>query len=262
MTSNRIVLLVLLAVAACSAPPPEKPREICGNGKDDDSNGFTDCQDLDCSGQMGCPVVSTDGGNFGSCSKCGKACVKQADCLTIDFQNDTPPPECIGGKCQRLNTNVQVSLEVSTPGLIGFSPSLRALNTRIVSKRALDGSAVTCLAVREAAMGKTEADADQIEKSGKFNLRGYDVSPLQASGGQTIKQPFVNVATGAEFLIWTEVWGGPVGTVSKLPSGSRYSWGCFESGAAVAEVIPADHCMNGDAGTCRTIKVSLTNPPE
>jgi hypothetical protein len=259
-----IALLVVSAVVmSCSPVPPEKKPEICGNGIDDDSNGFTDCQDLDCSGQMGCPIVTVDGGNFGNCSKCGKTCTTQVDCLTMDYQNDAPPAECVGGKCQRLNTNVQVHYEVDTASLTGFPTPLRSLNTRIISKRAIDGTAVTCLAVRAVAMGKAEADAAQIEKTGKFNLRGYDVSPVNATGGEIIKQPFVNVGTGNEFLIWTEVWGGPVGTLSKLPSGSRFSWGCFESGVAVAEVVPLDHCASGaDAGVCRTIKVKLVNGPE
>jgi hypothetical protein len=257
-------LLFLVVVGGCSAPPIEKPREICGNGKDDDLNGFTDCQDPDCAGQMGCPVAMVDGGgNFGTCAKCGKACTKQDECLTQDYQNDAPPPECVGGKCQRLNTNVQVHYELDTSSLTGFPAALRAMNTRMISKLAVNGTAATCLTVRAAAMGKTEADAAQIEKSGLFNLRGYDVSPVQATGGQIIKQPFVNIGTGPEFLIWTEVWGGPVGTTTKLPSGSRFSWGCFESGPAVAEVVPSDHCASGaDAGVCRTVKVKLVNGPE
>ena len=254
-------LLVLLSVAACSPKPIEKPPEICGNGIDDDSNGFTDCQDADCSGQSGCPVISTDGGNFGSCSKCGKSCVKQSDCLTIDYQNDAPPAECIGSRCQRLNTNVQVHYELDTMSLTGFTAQLRSMNTRIVSKLAIDGTAATCATVRAESMGKTEADADQIERSGKFNLRGYDVSPVQASGGQIIKQPFVNIGTGGGFMIWTEVWGGPVGTSTKLPTGSRFSWGCFETG--LADVVASDNCDTGlDAGVCRTIRVKLVNGPE
>ncbi|GEM_PF-1975212 len=258
---KRFALLMLLALAACGTKPPDPKVEICGNGKDDDGNGFTDCQDLDCSGQSGCPVITVDGGggNYGTCAKCGNTCTKQLDCLTLNFQNDAPPAECVGGKCQLLNTNVQVALEVDTASLAGVPAKLRALNTRIISKVALDGSAVTCLIVKDVATGKTEADADQVEKSGKFNLRGYDVSPVNVNGGGTIKQPFVNVATGGNFLIWTELWGGPVGTLTKLPTGLRLVWDCFESGAAVADVTPGDNCAPGADGGCRTIKIKLVN---
>ena len=258
-------LLILVAVAACSAPPPiDKPREVCGNGKDDDSNGFTDCQDPDCSGQAGCPVAMTDGGgNFGSCARCGSICTKQADCLTVDYQTDTPLAECVGGKCQRLNTNVQVTVELDTASLAGSFSPLRSLNTRFVSKRAVDGAAATCLTVRDAAMGKTAADSAQIEKSNKFNLRGYDVRKVMANPGTIVTQYFVNVGTGTEFLIWTEVWAGPVDTATKLPSGNRISWGCFEDGAAIADVVPSDDCSSvPDGGVCRTIKVKLKNGPE
>ncbi len=261
---NRFAVVFALALAGCSAPPVDPLREICGNGKDDNNNGLTDCQDPDCAGQAGCPMPMVDaGGNYGACAHCGSAAVKQAECLTVDFQNDTPIPECVGGKCQQLNTNVQVHFELDTSSLTGFSAPLRALNTRVLSKRAVDGSAVTCMTVEAVAIGKTEVDANQIEKSGKFNLRGYDVSPVQASGGQLLRQPFVNIGTGAEFLIWTEVWGGPVGTSTKLPSGNRISWGCFETGPAVAEVVSADNCAGlVDGGVCRTVKVKLINGPQ
>ncbi len=260
---KRLTLLMLLALTACGTKPVVLKAEICGNGKDDDENGLTDCKDPDCSGQAGCPIIPVDGGtNYGTCAKCGNTCTKQTECLTNNFQNDTPPAECVGGKCQLLNTNVQVAFEVDTASLVGFPPKLRSLNTRVISKVALDGSAVTCLLMKDAASGRTEAFADQIEKSGKFNLRGYDVSPVNANGGEIIKQPFMNVATGGNFLIWTEVWGGPVGTLSKLPSGSRFVWGCYESGTAVADVTAADNCAPGSDAGCRTLKVKLTNQPD
>ena len=260
-------LLVSLAVAAlcsCSPKVPEVAREICGNGIDDDKNGFTDCQDPDCSGQNGCPII--DGGYFGptdgGCPKCGKTCSKQSECLGVDYATDTPIPECVASRCQALNRSVQVHFEVDTQGTWnGFTPPIRAMNPRVLSKLAVDGTPVTCAVVAAAAMGKTELDAPQIEKSNKFNLRGYDVAPVQAMGGVIIRQPFLNVGTGGDFLIWTELWGGPVGTASKLPSGNRYGWGCFETGPQVAEVTLADHCSTAsDAGVCRTIRVAMPGP--
>jgi hypothetical protein len=259
---NRFAVVVAgLLLASCSPVSVEKPREICGNGLDDDMNGFTDCQDPDCAGQSGCPMASADGGgNFGTCSKCGNSCVKQSECLAVDFGTDTPLPECVGGRCQQFNKPVQVAFEVDTQGTWnGFMYPIRSMNTRMLSKLAKDGTAVTCATVIAAAAGKTEADADQIEKSGLFNLRGYDVAPVQAMGGIVIRQPFLNVGTGSNFIIWTELWAGPRGTLTKLPTGNRYGWGCFEMGPEVAEVIAADHCGTGSP-TCRTIRVKMPGP--
>jgi hypothetical protein len=73
----------------------------------------------------------------------------------------------------------------------------------------------------------------------------------------------MNIATGSNFLIWTEIWGGPVDSLTKLPTGKRFTWGCFESGTAVDPVLESDHCSStgGDGGLCRTIKVKLVNGP-
>ncbi len=264
----RLALLALFLAACGNSSTSMTKVEICNNGKDDDANGKTDCEDIDCSGQAGCPVIDTDAGSYGTCAKCGTECASQQQCLTKTFQEDNPPyPECIAGRCQLFSKNVQVALEIDTASLNGFSPPLRALNTRIISKTGLNGTAVICSDVIAAASGKTANDAAQLEKPTdggmtRFNFRGYDVSPLQATGGQIIKQPFVNVATGSNYLIWTEIWGGPVDTLSKLPTGARYTWGCFESGAAVDPIVAADTCFNiPDGGFCKTIKVKLVNGP-
>lgn len=266
----RLALLGLLLAACGSSSTSMTKVEICNNGKDDDDNGKTDCEDIDCSGQSGCPVINTDAGSYGSCAKCGTTCTTAEQCLTNGktFSTETPPPECIAGKCQLFSKNIQVALEVDTASLNGFMPPLRAMNTRFISKTGLNGATVNCLDVANNAGGKTGADAAQLEKptdggTTRFNFRGYDVSPVQATGGQIIKQPFLNIATGSGFLIWTEIWGGPVDSLTKLPTGNRYTWGCFESGVAVDPIVEADHCSSsgGDAGFCRTIKVKLVNGP-
>ena len=77
--------------------------------------------------------------------------------------------------------------------------------------------------------------------------------------GTKITLPYFNVGTGTNFLIWTELWGGPRGTSSHLPTGNRYGWGCFETGTAVADLVPSDSC-SADGGTCRTIRVKIPGP--
>ncbi len=258
---SRLLGLGLLVLCACSGTGPDKPREICGNGKDDDNNGLTDCQDVDCAGQAGCPMMIVDGGNFGTCAKCGMTCSSQLQCLKTDIATDTPLPECVGSKCQQLNTNVQVHYELDTASYAAVAIKLRAINTRVISKIARDGTPVTCSTVEAVATGKTEADTEQIEKSGKFNIRGFDVCPLDAFGGGIVGQPFLNIGTGSGFLIWAELWAGPVSTSTKLPTGNRLGWGCIESGVEVAEVKVTDHCASGaDAGACRTIRVKMPGP--
>lgn len=266
---TRLLLAALLLTACGGTTTGMTKTEICNNGKDDDGNGKTDCEDADCSGQAGCPVTNTDAGYYGKCSTCGKACTNQQACLIKDLPTDFPPfPECVAGRCQLFSKNVQIHFEVDTPGLIGFMPPLNAMNTRFIAKKAVDGSAVNCLRVSENAGGKTVNDAAQLERPvdggvSPFNFRGYDVSPVNASGGQIIKQPYVNVSTGDDYLIWVEIWGGKPDTLTKLPTGNRYVWGCIESGVAVDPVVESDNCSTAaDAGPCRTTKVKITNQPQ
>jgi hypothetical protein len=260
------LLLLLCVLAACSGGTVEKPREICGNGKDDDNNGKTDCDDADCAGQPACVMMVVDAGFFGNCSKCGAGCAKQSECLTVDYSTDTPMAECIAGRCQLLNKNVQVAYELDTMEWAAFAPTLRSMQTRMVSKVAVDGSVVSCatvagVAAPDGGSSAMETDADRIEKNGKFNVRGFDVTTLNQSGGVKITNPFFNVGTGGNFLIWTELWGGPRGTLTKLPTGNRYGWDCFESGIAVDPVVLSDDCGKvTDGGVCRTIRVKIKGP--
>ncbi len=237
-------------------------REICFNGKDDDGNGLTDCADPDCAGQPGCPGGNPDSGYYGTCVTCGSGCTAQSACIDQRWDFDNPLPFCVDGKCESYNQGIQVALQVDTSAnWNGFMYPIGSMNTRFVSKTALDGGAVDCAVMQVAAAGKTQADAAQIEASGRFNLLGYDVAKVSASGGSIIRQPFVNVGTGGDFVLWVELWAGPPDSVTKLPTGNRFGWGCYESGATLAPIAAADNCdPNLDAGTCRDIKVVMPGP--
>jgi hypothetical protein len=252
------VPLFLLVFTGC--PPLQQVREICGNGYDDDNNGFADCADVDCAGQSGCPVDG--GGNFGNCNKCGNSCTNQTACLQYGYGSDAPLPDCAGGRCQSFNMALQVAVTVKTDtgGWNFVTPTPRSMQMRFIRKTALDGSAVSCATVQAVASGTAATNADQIEKSGKFNLIGFDVTPI-SSVGSSITQPFVNVATAQDFLIWVEIWYGPRDATTKLPTQTRAGWGCFESGSAVAPFIPADNCtVSPTSPTCRTITVEMPGP--
>lgn len=74
----------------------EEKTEICDNGIDDDGDGFTDCDDLDCENSTSCKEtecsdgVDNDGDGFTDCDDfdCEEdAACKETDC-TDNIDND------------------------------------------------------------------------------------------------------------------------------------------------------------------------------
>jgi hypothetical protein len=256
----RALLFFTLACFGCSSGPMKK-MEDCHNGVDDDANGEIDCADPACASDTGCQM-GTDAGYYGSCSKCGQTCANQSVCLNTSLAFDQPLAQCGAGYCRNYTTGIQVDVQIDTDqNWNGFMYPIQSTNVRVVSKTAIDGSAVTCATVRASAMGYMVTDADQIEKSNKFNLVGYDVRKVTASGGQAILEHFVNVNIGSDYLLWVELWGGTPDSMTHLPTGNRFGWGCFESGAAVAPIVQADNCTPGvDSGTCRLIEIQMPPP--
>jgi hypothetical protein len=250
----RRLLVAGLALAAlgCSTPAP---REICGNGLDDDHNGLTDCDDPDCAGQAAC--------YWGPCDKCGKPCTTQPQCLAQGYSYDAPLPYCVAGKCEQRNTYVEVNLQFNTTAWQSLAnPGSLAL--KFISKQAVDGSAVSCATVAAAAPGKTAAEAGQIEASGKFQELGFDVRK-RANGTNFAPNFIVNLmklGTGADYLIWVEAWGGGQDPDTKLPQGTRLGTACYESAALTAPIVPEDNCPSttNDAGTCRRFELVLPAP--
>lgn len=262
MTKPLWLSSLLLIAAACSSPPPTGPREICGNGMDDDGNGKADCDDVECAGQNGCPGPAIDAGfDGGSCAKCGTVCSAQKSCLAESFDRDRPLPQCSASRCVQFAEAVQLRLQVDTSAWSGFPQQIRSINTRFVSRTQVDGGALDCQGLKALAADKT--DAGQIEGSGAVNLRGFDVAPATLTGGATFVQPFVNVTTGKDFMVWMEFWGGGRDTVTGLPTGNRYGFGCFETGPEVAEILPSHDCSGSDGGAatgCRTVRLAMPGP--
>ncbi|MBK7858171.1 MAG: hypothetical protein IPJ65_06010 [Archangiaceae bacterium] len=250
----RILLASLLCLAACSSS--NTPREICANGTDDDGNGKTDCDDPDCAGQPACIV---DAGYWGSCTKCGQPCTKQNECFGSNVLDERPVTQCQSPrKCQSLNEAVAVRVQYDTASWTAVSPGiLGVITTRWVSKTAVDGSAVTCATVSAAA--NPDAGALHLENSGRFQLFGIDVTPVQPGPVPNPVTILPYTGSGSDYLIFIETWSGGRDITTHLPSGSRRSFGCIETGAPVAALTAADDCVR-DGGTCRTVHLTLPAP--
>ena len=263
---NKKILVVALAafslgaLYACSGNTPK--REVCSNGVDDDGNGLIDCADPDCAGQADC-IGNMDAGYFGECEKCGNVCGGQEECQSYNYIDDRPIPYCLQGRCTALETFVQVRVQMDTKqnwSGLGVSPA--SGSTRFIKKTARDGSAVTCARVAATASDKTKPAA--IEDSKEYVEQGLDVTRItNPMLGQGITYAFVNTQTGGDFLIWSELWGGPPNSSTKLPTGNRLGWGCYEAVAQVGGPITTeDNCPSttSDAGTCRVFTLVMPAP--
>lgn len=262
---------MFISVSACSVMP-NGPRETCGNQIDDDNNGLIDCADPDCKGKSECAY---DGGFFGSCSKCGQDCTNQTQCLTTGYFNDVPLPYCEnldGGsqkKCTRLTSSVQLNVILNGSAYGGLGTSPASIATRFISKTAFDGSTVNCAAVEAAAPGRTAAEANQLEASSKFSLRGLDVRTLNGAPNSVPIQ-FINVLTGADYLIWLEMWTGRPDSATKYPTGRRIGFECFDGpaiGQSWSPITDMDNCVapGVDAGAgsvCRNFNVTAIRGPQ
>lgn len=253
-----IRLLVITALCAGLAGcPTEAVREICGDGIDNDGNGQTDCDDRDCAGQPAC--IPPD---YGRCPKCSQACTQQSACV-VSFSDDRPLPQCIDGRCFAVETFIQPRLVLDTSrNWAGLTLSPQSGTTRFIKKKANDGSAVTCATVAAVAADRNASGA--IEANGSLVLQGLDVTRVtNPMLGQGITYTFVNTQTGGDYLIWTELWGGPPDSNTKMPTGRRFGYGCFETLPTVAPLVPEDNCPSttSDAGVCRVFRLTMP-PPE
>lgn len=254
---RRRLALLLVFPALLLGCPGDTKRELCGDGIDNDGNGQTDCQDLDCTGQPVCVPP-----NYGSCSKCSQTCTVQSACVT-NYMDERPIPYCISGICTAVERFIQPRIELNTrDNWQGLSLSPQSASTRFIKKVANDGSAVTCATVFAVASDRNAPGA--IEASTNLVIQGLDVTRVtNPMLGQGITYTFVNTQTGADYLIWTELWGGPPDSNTKLPSGRRFGYGCYETGETVAPLVLEDNCPSAtlDAGTCRIFRL-LMPPPE
>jgi hypothetical protein len=254
----RPLLLVVAAIVlwttatACSSAP--SARETCGNGLDDDGNGLRDCGDPDCWGQRDCVP--------GPCERCGEPCAAQAQCLSQGFSYDAPLPWCASGRCEQRNVAVELDFRFDTSAWTSVT-SPGSLVLRILSRRAVDGSPVTCAEV-ESVAGRSSGEAGRIEDSGRFQALGFDVR--KRTGSSTFAPTFfvnlVKVGTGAGYLIWVETWGGPPDPSTKLPQGTRFSATCYDAAELTAPIGVEDACPppGSDAGRCRRFDLVLPAP--
>jgi hypothetical protein len=252
---TRFSALLLIAFAGCSA---EMKREICGDGIDNDGNGQTDCEDRDCTGQVAC--IPPD---YGNCAKCSQSCTAQATCVT-NYLDERPIPLCVAGKCSAVEKFIQPRIEINTLGWQGLAVPPQSGTTRFIKKTANDGSAVTCATVLAVASDRNATAAGAIEASTNLVVQGLDVTRvMNAMLGQRITYTFVNTQTGGDYLIWTELWGGPPSSATKLPTGRRLGYGCYETLPTVAPLVAEDNCPSttSDAGTCRVFQLAMP-PPE
>lgn len=248
-------LMVMLSVVAFAACPAVELRETCGDGIDNDGNGFADCDDIDCKGQPAC--IPPD---YGRCAKCSHACTSQAECVTSYF-DERPIPQCVDGRCWAVATFIQPRVELETTG--GWSivtPAPQSASTRFIKKTAIDGSAVSCATVAATAADRNTSNA--IEASGKYSILGIDVTRVTPPLGQGVTLAFVNTQTADDYLIWAELWGGLPSSSTKMPTGRRFGYGCFESKPLVAPMTAVDNCPSttSDAGVCRVFHLVMPAP--
>jgi|APLak6261679142_1056127.scaffolds.fasta_scaffold00004_146 hypothetical protein len=254
---NRWLLATLvvssLCFVGCSA---EASREVCGDGVDNDGNGLVDCDDRDCAGQAACTPV-----DYGSCAKCSQPCSVQSACVT-SFTDDRPIPLCVAGKCTATETFIQPRIELDTrANWSGLTLSPQSASTRFIKKVANDGSAVSCATVATVAADRNAPSA--IEDSNKLIIQGLDVTRVtNPMLGQGISFAFVNTQTGGNYLIWVELWGGPPNSTTKLPTGRRFGYGCYEDAATTPALTVNDNCPSttSDAGVCKTFKLVMPGP--
>jgi len=238
----------------CGKGPDEtKDTEICNNGIDDDENGLSDCADPSCASDAACQA--------------GSECAKQEDCASRpfgDYLND-PIPLCLNAMtCSTPEASIDLHFQVKRPGYV--ATPVGTVNTRFVKKVAVDGSPVNCARLKEIASSCKAVDADQIERTGLFNLQAYSVVKVSGqTGGTVIPINAFSTSTGADFIIWAELWSEQPGTVSKLPQGSRHNFVCIDDPAdpRLAEIKPEHHWPDFEGtSTSRTITVEVPGPQD
>jgi len=251
--------LVGAAVAACAAwtvvsvgcfgPGPE----ACDNGTDDNGDGLVDCADPQCSAVPACP------------GDAGRPCVAQSSCVRESWFKDRPLDQCLSGQCTSPGQGLAVKLEVDTTAHTGMQYKVNSMATRFISRKGLDGSAVDCTLLQSLAVGSFAADggSTQLDGSGKLNYLAYEVTRVDnGTPGLTLTNPFVYTAVGSDFLIWHELWTVAPDSNTGQPQGLRKGWGCFDSGDAVAPLLPEQDCSpDAAAGSaCRIIRIKMPRP--
>ena len=250
VTAAAVALAVWTGMTAgCFGAGPE----TCDNGTDDNGDGLVDCADPLCAASPVCP------------GDAGRPCTVQSQCLRESWFKDRPLDQCLAGQCTAPGQELAVKLEVDTSAHTGMGYTINAMSTRFVSRKALDGTAVDCARLQALAPGNFAADggATQLDDSGALNYLSYEVTRVDnGTPGLTITNPFVHTAAGGDFVIWNELWTMAPDSNTSQPQGLRKGWGCFETGDAVAPLLPEQDC-SPDAGvgtSCRTVRIKMPRP--
>lgn len=238
------VLVAVSLLLGCGTPPTTET--LCFDAVDNDENGQVDCADPACATVPGC--ATTGGGDGGD--SWGTECTAQSQCLDAGGYASSPLEMCVRGRCSTPE-DIVVKMTIDASTYSGVA-NRRSMLTRIVSKTAIDGSAVTCDSLASAAPSKLAEDADQLADSGKFNLLSWDTVPIDVAGGLTFEHSRLYTNVGKDFLIWVEIWTG--NRSNNLPTGSRAGWTCVDN---ESELLPSDDLDSGDG---RNIAITLVAP--
>lgn len=240
---KRLLLVGVGAVCLMGCPDVGMSGgEICTNGVDDDSNGLIDCADPDCAGQDRCPSGPFDGGNWGTCKKCGETCVAQRECIEESFANDSPLPYCAPttNRCAQLNKASYYNLKLNLPGSQSFST---VALVRVVEKATREGNALSCATLKTAS---SSTDPQALEKLNVYNLAGWSSTPVNANSPFALMN-LSRSATTSSFILFAELWNGQRDATSKYPVGTslmRLGVGCLEAPASMP-IVEAGDCDGG-----------------
>lgn len=245
----RLLLPLFVILTAC--PPGPGPQGECPKL----DNGKPNCAYQACASEPACTVL--DGGPIGSCDKCGKTCTSQDGCFKTDFIYDSPLPLCSVGLCRAAATPRDVIVTLETGG--GFNGTVASANVRFISPVAVDGSTVTCATLAAVATSDEAGSADALERSGRFNLIGYELAGTPGYQPGNALDLLSEPNGDSAFLLWAEMWGGPRDSSGKYPTGKRQGKGCVDSGAHVAPVTATASCPDFKKGPdCRHLIVTVT----
>ncbi len=234
--------------AGVDAGEEEEDAGVPDGGEEDAGvdNGLADCGDPACAVEVLCQQ------DAGACARCGQPCRSQNDCLSENYHHDLPLAQCTHGVCTAREVVVRPRVATGLSGWVTPFGSIRSGLIRFIKKTSLDGGAVSCA---EVAGVSSTVDAGAIERSGRFNVQGYDVRNVTATGSINGSLLFneVHTQTGGDFLLWAELWNDDVDGLSWYPRGTRLGAGCVENPPGGALLATQD-C---DGGTCRQFSINV-----
>lgn len=220
-----------LSLGCDPVDPGLPPEASCTNGKDDNGDGHTDCEDATCRENAAC--VQTDGGDQ------RKPCTEQSTCLVGSYRTSWPLSQCNALFCATPELGIEVAIKLNLSAFSGQpATNLKSANVRFLSKKTPEGGTVDCAAV--AAKASSSTHPSQLEDSKAFNLvaweGAYNLDNVTPGGNFTI--PFVKTAVVDDFIVWVEIWSQIRDSATLLPKGLRRGWVCLDSAAPLK---PEDH---------------------